>query len=122
MDEGGFITLVGRSKEMLISGGFNIYPHEIEAVLTSHPEVMEAAVIGVPDPEWGEAAIAYVVASPNAALSEEKLVGFCKPLLGFKTPKRWTITDRLPKNPNGKIDKQSLRGVIEASPAGGNHV
>jgi acyl-CoA synthetase (AMP-forming)/AMP-acid ligase II len=122
MDESGFITLVGRSKEMLISGGFNIYPHEIEAVLTSHPKVMEAAVIGVPDPEWGEVATAYVVASPNAALSEETLVSFCKPLLGFKTPKRWTIIDRLPKNPNGKIDKQALRAATETSPAGGNHV
>lgn len=122
MDESGFITLVGRSKEMLISGGFNIYPHEIEAVLTSHPEVMEAAVIGVPDPEWGEAATAYVVASPSAEVSEEELVNFCKPLLGFKTPRRWTITDQLPKNPNGKIDKQALRDTIETGSAGGNYV
>lgn len=110
-DAEGFITLAGRSKEMLISGGFNIYPAEIEALLTSHPSVLEAAVIGVPDAKWGEIAVAYVSPVPDEKLDVEKLQAHCKPVLGFKTPKIFNFVDQLPKNANGKIDKPALKAA-----------
>ena len=108
-DAEGFITLAGRSKEMLISGGFNIYPAEIEACLTSHPAVMEAAVIGLADPDWGEIAVAYVSIVPNARTDASQLQAHCKGLIGIKTPKAFHVLDSLPKNANGKIDKAALR-------------
>ncbi len=108
-DAEGFITLAGRSKEMLISGGFNIYPQEVEALLTSHPSVLEAAVVGVPDPDWGEIAVAYVSTVPNARLDGDALQAHCRPVLGFRTPKSFRFLDALPKNANGKVDKPSLK-------------
>jgi acyl-CoA synthetase (AMP-forming)/AMP-acid ligase II len=112
IDEDGLITLTGRSKDMLISGGFNIYPQEIEAVLTSLADVAEAAVIGVPDAEWGEIAVAFVAPAPRARLSAEALRAGCRDILGFKTPKRFLIEEALPKNPNGKVDKGLLRARL----------
>ncbi len=109
MDETGLITLAGRSKEMLISGGFNIYPQEVEAVLTSCPSVLEAAVIGMPDPDWGEIAVAFVSTVPGSSAEAGPIVEFCKPILGFKTPKRIIVRSELPKNSNGKVDKKNLR-------------
>lgn len=108
-DEEGFITLVGRSKEMLISGGFNIYPAELEAVLTGYPSVSEAAVIGMPDADWGESAIAFVVPAAKAQVTDEELREHCKPLLGLRSPRRIHVVTQLPRNPNGKIDKKQLR-------------
>jgi acyl-CoA synthetase (AMP-forming)/AMP-acid ligase II len=110
-DADGYITLAGRSKEMLISGGFNIYPAEVEALLTSHPSVLEAAVVGVPDATWGEIAVAYVSLVPDAALDQEALQAHCKPILGIKTPKVFNFVDQLPKNANGKIDKPVLKAA-----------
>lgn len=104
----GFITLAGRSKEMLISGGFNIYPAEIEAVLTNHPQVVEAAVLGVPDADWGEVPVAFVAALPDSPISIADVRAHCRPLLGLKTPRRIALLEALPKNPNGKIDKPAL--------------
>ena len=112
MDDAGFITLVGRRKEMLISGGFNIYPQELEAVLNTHPEVIEAAVICVPDPDWGETPVAFVcLTAPGSSLPEGALADFCRPLLGIRTPKRFHLVATLPKNPNGKIDKRALQAL-----------
>ena len=111
-DAEGFITLAGRSKEMLISGGFNIYPAEIEALLTSHPAVLEAAVFGLPDANWGEIAVACVSAVPEAKLDSEMLQAHCKPILGFKTPKQFRLLDALPKNANGKVDKAALKAAL----------
>ncbi|MBM4195147.1 MAG: long-chain fatty acid--CoA ligase [Gemmatimonadetes bacterium] len=110
-DAEGFITLAGRSKEMLISGGFNIYPQEVEALLTSHPAVLEAAVVGVPDEKWGEIAVAYVSTVAGAALDAGKLQAHCKPILGFRTPKIFNFVDHLPKNANSKIDKPALKAA-----------
>lgn len=109
MDESGLITLTGRSKEMLISGGHNIYPQEVEAVLTSCPGVMEAAVIGQSDPDWGEIAVAFVSVVEDCELSPEEIGLAVKPRLGIKTPKRIEIVPSLPKTPNGKVDKKLLR-------------
>jgi acyl-CoA synthetase (AMP-forming)/AMP-acid ligase II len=109
MDEGGFITLTGRSKEMLISGGHNIYPQEIEAVLTSCPGVLEAAVVAQPDPDWGEIAVAFVSMAEDSALGPEGIRANVRPRLGIKTPKRIEIIASLPKTTNGKVDKKLLR-------------
>lgn len=121
-DAEGFITLAGRSKDMLISGGYNIYPQEIEALLTSHPSVLEAAVVGVPDPDWGEIAVAYVSPAPNAKLDTGALQTHCKPILGFKTPKQFHFLDALPKNANGKVDKPALKAAALLEHGGKAHV
>lgn len=114
IDESGLITLRGRSKEMLISGGFNIYPQEVEAVLTSCPGVIEAAVVGIPDPDWGEIAVAFVAPTPGPKTTAEDILDFCKPILGIKTPKRLHLVDALPKTGNGKVDKKGLRAEVMA--------
>lgn len=108
-DENGYMYLMGRSKDMLISGGYNIYPAEIEAIITSQPQVIEAAVIGVPDPHWGEICVAHIVMHPDAAPDQASLGSNCKALLGFRAPKRYLFVPDLPKNSNGKIDKKLLK-------------
>lgn len=108
----GLVTLTGRSKEMLISGGFNIYPQEVEAVLTSLADVAEAAVVGVPDADWGEIAVAFVSPVPAATITADALRAGCKDILGFKTPKRFLIEENLPKNANGKVDKKALKARL----------
>jgi len=110
-DERGFITMAGRSKDMLISGGFNIYPAELEAVLTNHPQVVEAGVCGVPDPDWGEVAVAFVALLPGNRLTEQDLKEHCKSLLGLRSPRRFAFVDSLPKNGNGKVDKPQLKAM-----------
>lgn len=108
-DDQGFITISGRSKDMLISGGFNIYPTEVEAVLTSHPRVLEAAVLGIPDPDWGEVAVAFIAPVANETLTARQLADYCKSLLGFKTPRHFHFVDAIPKNANGKVDRPKLK-------------
>ena len=108
----GLIYLVGRSKEMLISGGFNIYPREIESCLSGCPGVEEAAVIGMPDREFGEIAVAFVVASSGHAATASTCEAHCKPILGFRTPKRWHFLAALPRTGNGKVDKAALKNQL----------
>ncbi|MFA7668955.1 MAG: AMP-binding protein [Burkholderiaceae bacterium] len=108
-DDHGFITISGRSKDMLISGGFNIYPTEVEAVLTSHPGILEAVVLGIPDPDWGEIAVAFVAPVASVAPSASQLAAHCKSLLGFKTPRHFHFVDTIPKNANGKVDRPKLK-------------
>ncbi len=115
LDADGYYYLSGRSKDMIISGGFNIYPQEIECFVGSHPDVRECAVIGVQDAEFGEAAVAFVSARAGAELSNETLQAYCKPELGIKTPRRWHLLAALPKTPNGKIDKAALRASLDGS-------
>ncbi len=114
-DGGGFITLAGRSKDMIISGGFNIYPAELEAVLTNHPQVVEAAVCGVPDPDWGEIAVAFVAPLPGTQPTADALQAHCNPILGLRTPRRFAFLDNLPKNANGKVDKPRLKAQALAT-------
>jgi len=110
MDEKGYLYLVDRKGDMIISGGFNIYPREIEEVLNRHATVMEVAVFGVPDEEWGEAVKALVVLKPGMKASEQDLVKFCSEnLTRFKKPKSIEFVPDLPKNPYGKIDKKILK-------------
>jgi long-chain acyl-CoA synthetase len=112
LDEDGYLTLVGRSKEMIIRGGENIYPKEIEDVLASDPAVLEAAVIGLPDETWGEIVVAFVQARPGATVDLTSLRARCaENLSGYKRPRKITVLEALPKNAVGKLDKKSLRGA-----------
>lgn len=110
VDEEGYITIVDRKKEMIVSGGFNIYPTEVERVLYTHPAIYEAAVVGVPNEEWGEAVKAVVVLKPGAQATAQDILDFCAAgLAGFKRPRSVDFTNELPKNPNGKIVRRVLR-------------
>ncbi|MDH3235430.1 MAG: AMP-binding protein [Alphaproteobacteria bacterium] len=110
IDHDGFITLVDRSKEMIISGGENVYPSEIERVLYDHNSVGECAVFGIPDPKWGEVPAAYVTLKTGAAVSEEELVEHCAQRLArFKRPRLVKFVDDFPKTPIGKIQKNLLK-------------
>lgn len=108
-DGDGCYYIVGRSKDMIKSGGENIYPAEIESVLHAHPAVAEAALIGLPDPKWGEVGCAIVVLKPGAALAAEELIAFCQTRLArFKVPKSVVFESALPKTAAAKIDKKAL--------------
>lgn len=109
-DDRGYLYIVDRKKDMIVSGGFNVYPREIEDVLTSHPAVAMAAVIGVPDAKWGEAVAAVVVRKPGAVVDEDALVRLVKEQKGSQqAPKRVDFVDALPLTALGKIDKKQLR-------------
>ena len=110
MDENGFLFIMDRTKDMIISGGENIYPREIEEVIIQHPAVREVAVIGVPDPKWGEAVKAVVSLMPGETITENELIMYCQNnIASYKKPKFVDIVDELPKNNYGKILKRELR-------------
>lgn len=110
LDADGYLTLVGRSKDMIIRGGENIYPKEIEDVLTAHPAVLDAAVIGVPDPVWGEVVVAYVEAAPGQTIDPRQLKRHCAGRLsGYKRPVEVHVLEALPRNAVGKVAKPALR-------------
>jgi acyl-CoA synthetase (AMP-forming)/AMP-acid ligase II len=110
MDESGYLFIMDRSKDMIISGGENIYPREIEEVLIRHPAVREVAVIGVPDARWGEAVKAVVALVEGESATEDVLIAFCKDhIASYKKPKSLDFVDELPKNNYGKILKRELR-------------
>jgi O-succinylbenzoate-CoA ligase len=110
MDEEGFVTIRDRMKDMLISGGENIYPAEVENMLLGHPAVADAAVIGLPSPKWGEVPLAVVVPKKGVTLGEAELLAWCKgKLAGFKLPKAAVVVTEIPRNPSGKILKRILR-------------
>lgn len=112
LDEEGYLYIVDRKKDMIISGGVNVFPREIEEVLATHPEVKECAVIGVEDDYWGEAVFAVLVTNSNKKISEEDLKNFCKNKLAkYKLPKRYSYLDYLPRNAGGKILKTELRSM-----------
>ena len=109
-DEEGYYYIVDRKKDMLISGGVNIYPREIEEVLYTHPDIIDAAVIGVPDPVWGESVKAMVVLREDKYLNEADIIKFCeKNMASYKKPKTVDFLKELPRNPSGKILKTTLR-------------
>jgi acyl-CoA synthetase (AMP-forming)/AMP-acid ligase II len=112
VDDEGYLFIMDRSKDMIISGGENIYPREIEEVLIRHPAVREVAVIGIPDPRWGEAVKAVVSLNPGMSATEEELIGFCKGhVASYKKPKSVDFVSDLPKNNYGKIVKRELRST-----------
>ncbi len=112
-DADGYVSIIGRSKDLIITGGLNVYPKEIEEVIDAMPGVVETAVVGVPHPDFGEAVIAAVVRQDNeqgAALSEAGIIGALKGVLAnFKVPKRVHFVESIPRNSMGKVQKSILR-------------
>lgn len=110
LDKDYFLYVLDRKKDMIISGGENIYPREVEEAIYHHPGVLEVAVIGIPDQRWGEAVKAFVVLKPGANVTETEIVEHCRTLIAsYKKPKRVIFIDALPRLPNKKIDKKLLR-------------
>jgi O-succinylbenzoate-CoA ligase len=110
MDEEGYIYLAGRGDDMIIRGGENISPEEVENVLHSHPKVEEASVIGIPDPEWGQEPRAVVVLKKGETATSEEIIEYCRSrLAGFKRPRSVVFMDALPRNPMGKVLRKKLR-------------
>jgi acyl-CoA synthetase (AMP-forming)/AMP-acid ligase II len=113
IDEDGYVFMAGRKDDMIIRGGENIAPAEVEAILVSHPSVDEAAVVGAPDEEWGQRIAAFVVLRREAHATAEDLTEFCRArLASFKKPEIVRFLDELPKNPMGKILRNDLRGLL----------
>jgi acyl-CoA synthetase (AMP-forming)/AMP-acid ligase II len=110
MDEEGYIFLKDRMKDMVVSGGENIYPVEVENAIASHPAVLDVAIIGVPDDKFGEALLAFVVVRDGETLALEEMIEFCRDkVAGYKIPRQLQLTPELPRNPSGKILKKELR-------------
>ena len=118
VDAEGFFYIVDRWKDMYISGGENVYPAEVENVVYQLPQIAEAAVIGVPDPKWGESGVAVVVLKPGADLDQATLIAYCAERLAkFKVPARMHVLEALPRNATGKVLKRELRTMIAGSDA-----
>ena len=110
VDERGYVTIVGRSKDLIISGGYNVYPAEIEGVINEMPGVAESAVVGVPHPDFGEVGVAVVIARPGAEVDPDGVIaGLKATLANFKIPKRCVVVSELPRNTMGKVQKNLLR-------------
>jgi long-chain acyl-CoA synthetase len=117
-DADGFLTLRDRSKDLIISGGSNIYPREVEEALLYHPAVAEASVVGRAHAEWGEEVVAFVVRRPAARVTEAELEAVClERIARFKRPRRYLFVDTLPKNNYGKVLKTELRKRLAAENA-----
>jgi malonyl-CoA/methylmalonyl-CoA synthetase len=115
VDERGYITIVGRSKDLIISGGYNVYPAEIEGYINDMPGVAESALIGVPHPDFGEVGVAVVIAKIGAVLNPEAIIASLKSkLANFKIPKQCFVVDQLPRNTMGKVQKNLLRDQYKA--------
>ena len=110
IDEDGYVYLVDRKKDLIVTGAFNVYPSEVERVLQSHQSVYEVAVIGVPSVEWGESIKAVVVLKPGRTISAQDLITWCDGrIAGYKKPKTIDFVDTLPRNPTGKVLHRQLR-------------
>lgn len=122
MDDGGYVYLVDRKKDVIISGGENIYSREVEDAILAHPKVLQAAVIGEPDRKWGEAVLAAVVPRPGESLTPEEVTAHCRALIaGYKRPRRVVFLDALPTLPSGKINKPALREALIGEIRGPSH-
>jgi long-chain acyl-CoA synthetase len=116
LDEDGFLYIVERKKDLIIVGGLNVYPREVEEQLYAHPGVAEAAVVGIPDPAHGEAVVAFVVGKPGERPSADQVIAFCRERLArFKCPRDVRFVDALPKSPIGKTLRKELRALVTAS-------
>jgi long-chain acyl-CoA synthetase len=116
LDKRGLLQLKDRSKDVIISGGSNIYPREVEEALLTHEAVNEVAVVGIPDPQWGESVVAFVVCRQGAVTSEQELDAVClQTIARFKRPKRYIFVQELPKNGTGKVLKRELQKNITSS-------
>ena len=113
VDERGYYFLVDRRSDMIISGGYNVYPREVEDALAAHPAVAECAVVGAPDPTWVEAVTAFVSLVPGAEVTEAELQQTVRDTLaGYKVPKKIVFTDAIPKSAVGKILRRALRDPL----------
>ena len=118
LDDEGFVYITERKKDLIIRGGFNIFPRDIEELLYEHPGVLEAAVVGVPDPKMGEEVVAYITPRGEPVVTEEDILSFCRERLAkYKTPKYVKFIPALPKNAIGKILKKDLREMAKSDPA-----
>jgi long-chain acyl-CoA synthetase len=118
MDAHGYLYVIDRLKDMVITGGENVYPAEVESTLTSHPAVSMCAVIGLPHEKWGEAVHAIVVLKPGAQASAEELSAHCHALIsGYKCPKTYEFRDKLPLTAAGKVQKTELRKIATGARA-----
>jgi fatty-acyl-CoA synthase len=112
-DDAGYYRICGRTREMYVSGGENVYPAEVEQVLTAHKNVLEAAVIAVEHPRWGETGAAFVVARPGVILDIEELTNHCRThLASYKVPTEFHFITELPRSHIGKIDKARLKALL----------
>ena len=110
MDEDGYLFIHDRVKDMIISGGENVYPAEVESAIYGHPAIAEVAVIGIPDDKWGEAVKAVCVPKPGAVIDEADVISWARErIAGFKVPKSIDIIEALPRNASGKILRKDLR-------------
>jgi long-chain acyl-CoA synthetase len=117
MDSDGFYFIVDRAKDLVIRGGYNVYPREIEEVLYAHPDILEAAVIGKPDERLGEEVVAVVVLRAGGSAGADDVIAYCKErLAAYKYPREIRFMDELPKGPSGKILKSALRGSLPVAP------
>jgi fatty-acyl-CoA synthase len=120
LDEDNYLTLVDRKKDMIISGGENVYPAEVEKTLAGHPAIADVAVVGRPDPKWGEVPVAFVVLRPGASATPDDLIGYCGGRLArYKTPREYVLRPALPRNAAGKLIKAEIkRDLARAVEAG----
>ena len=110
VDERGYVVIVGRSKDLIISGGYNVYPAEIEGYINDMPGVAESALVGVPHPDFGEVGVAVIIPKPGAAVDPDQVIANLKSqLANFKIPKRCWVVSELPRNTMGKVQKNLLR-------------
>jgi malonyl-CoA/methylmalonyl-CoA synthetase len=116
VDDQGYVTIVGRSKDLIISGGYNVYPAEIEGYINNLPGVNESAVVGVPDADFGEVGVAVIVPSAGATVDPVQVIATLKAMLAnFKVPKRCVVVAELPRNAMGKVQKNLLRAQYQAA-------
>jgi long-chain acyl-CoA synthetase len=112
LDEEGYLFIVDRIKDVIITGGLNVYPKEVEEVLYTHEVIEECSVVGIPHDEYGEAVTAFIKLRENKTASEDELIRFCKEkMASYKAPKRIIVMGKLPKTPQGKILKRELRKI-----------
>jgi long-chain acyl-CoA synthetase len=120
LDEDRYLFLSGRATDMIITGGTNVYPAEVEAALLAHPKVLDAGVIGIPDPDWGETVVAVVQLKPGIEPSpdvEAELGAFCRErLASYKCPRQWEFRDDLPRTEAGKLYKRQIRDEYLSTP------
>ena len=114
IDAQGYVSIIGRSKDLIITGGYNVYPKEIEILIDDIEGVEESAVIGLPHPDFGEAVTAVIVRQPNSTISEAEIKQFLNTdLAKYKQPKKLFFVDELPRNAMGKVQKKALRETYE---------
>ena len=119
LDEHGYCRVQGRRKDIIIRGGENIYPREVEDILHTHPAILDASVVGVPDRDWGEVPVAFVQLKPGCEATGEDLTQFCRErLASYKVPRIWRVVDQFPQTASGKTQKFRLRESYLADPAG----